>query len=80
MQPSIAATQESSKDSPFGSMIPPTSSIPGSFIPPAMPGAGVFNPVGTQSQQSSSDKTPQTAEETNSEITLQGMYVYICLQ
>ncbi|XP_057199211.1 SR-related and CTD-associated factor 8 isoform X1 [Triplophysa rosa] len=73
VQPSIAATQESSKDSLFGSMIPPTSTIPGSFIPPAMPGAGVFNPVGTQSQHSSSDKTPQAAEETTSEITLQGM-------
>lgn len=73
VQPSIAVPQESSKDSPFGSMIPPTSTIPGSFIPPAMPGAGVFNPVGAQSQQSSTDKTSQTAEETTSEITLQGM-------
>ncbi|KAL1257963.1 hypothetical protein QQF64_011207, partial [Cirrhinus molitorella] len=75
VQPSLPTTQENSKDSPFGAMIPPTSTIPGSFIPSAMPGAGVFNPVGVQHQQSSTDKTPQSAEtmETASEITLQGM-------
>lgn len=43
-----------------------------------MPGAGIFNPVGAQHQQSSTDKTPQSAEtmETASEITLQGKWVY----
>ncbi|XP_016331357.1 protein SCAF8-like [Sinocyclocheilus anshuiensis] len=75
VQPSLPATQENSKDSPFGAMIPPTSTIPGSFIPSAMPGAVVFNPVGAQHQQSSADKMPQSAEtmETASEMTLQGM-------
>lgn len=59
-------------------MIPPTSTIPGSFIPSAMPGAGIFNPVGAQHQQNSTDKTPQSAEtmETASEITLHGKCVY----
>lgn len=59
-------------------MIPPTSTIPGSFMPSAMPGAGVFNPVGAQHQQSSTDKPPQSAEtmEAASEITLQGKWVY----
>ncbi|XP_016325103.1 protein SCAF8-like isoform X2 [Sinocyclocheilus anshuiensis] len=73
VQPSLPTIQESSKDSLFGAMIPPTSTIPGSFIPSAMPGAGVFNPVGAQHQQSSADKMPQSAEmmETASEITLQ---------
>ncbi|XP_016114777.1 protein SCAF8-like [Sinocyclocheilus grahami] len=75
VQPSLPTIQENSKDSLFGAMIPPTSTIPGSFIPSAMPGAGVFNPVGAQHQQSSADKMPQSAEmmETASEITLQGM-------
>ncbi|XP_042598780.1 SR-related and CTD-associated factor 8 [Cyprinus carpio] len=75
VQPSMPTTQENSKDSLFGAMIPPTSTIPGSFIPSAMPGAGVFNPVGAQHQQSNTDKTPQSAEtmETASEMTLQGM-------
>lgn len=75
VQPSLPTTQENSKDSPFGAMIPPTSTIPGSFISSAMPGAGVFNPVGAQHQQSSTDKMPQSAEtmETASEMTLQGM-------
>ncbi|XP_016112825.1 protein SCAF8-like [Sinocyclocheilus grahami] len=75
VQPSLPTTQENSKDSPFGAMIPPTSTIPGSFIPSAMPGAVVFNPVGAQHQQSGADKMPQLAEtmETASEMTLQGM-------
>lgn len=75
VQSAMPTAQESSKDSPFGAMIPPAGTIPGSFIPSAMPGAGVFNPVGAQHQQSSADKTPQSADamETSSEITLQGM-------
>ncbi len=78
VQPSLPTSQENSKHSPFGAMIPPTSTIPGSFIPSAMPGAGIFNPVGAQHQQSSTDKTPQSAEtmETASEITLHGKWVY----
>lgn len=78
MQPSLPTTQENSKDSPFGAMIPPTSTIPGSFMPSAMPGAGVFNPVGAQHQQSSTDKPPQSAEtmEAASEITLQGKWAH----
>ncbi len=78
MQPSLPASQENSKDSPFGAMIPPTSTIPGSFIPSAMPGAGIFKPVGLQHQQSCTDKTPQSAEtmETASEITIHGKWVY----
>lgn len=75
VQPAMPNTQDSSKDSPFGAMMPPTGTIPGSFIPSAMPGAQVFNPVGAQHQQSSTDKTPQSADamEASSEITLQGM-------
>lgn len=73
VQPSLQTTQENSKDSPFGAMIPPTGTIPGSFIPSAMPGAGVFNPVGVQHQQSSTDKTPLSAETMEAELTLQGM-------
>lgn len=75
VQPSMPTTQESNKDSPFRSIIPPTSTIPGSFIPSGMPGAGVFNPAGVQTQQSGTDKTSQSAEalENTSEMTLQGM-------
>ncbi|XP_052010098.1 SR-related and CTD-associated factor 8 isoform X1 [Xyrauchen texanus] len=75
VQPSMPTTQENSKNSPFGAMIPPTSTIPGSFIPSAMPGAGVFNPVGAQPPQSSTDKMSQSADimETTPELTLQGM-------
>jgi len=76
VQPSLQTTQENSKDSLFGGMIPPTGTIPGSFIPSAMPGAGVFNPVGVQHQQSSTDKTPQSAETMEAELTLQGKWVY----
>lgn len=76
VQPSLQTTQENSKDSLFGAMIPPTGTIPGSFIPSTMPGAGVFNPVGVQHQQSSTDKTPQCAETMEAELTLQGKWVY----
>lgn len=55
-------------------MIPPTSTIPGSFMTSAIPGAGVFNPVGVQTQQAANDKTPQVSEgmDAAAEITLQG--------
>ncbi|XP_047466976.1 SR-related and CTD-associated factor 8 isoform X2 [Mugil cephalus] len=73
VQPSMASSQDV-KESPFSAMIPPTS-IPGSFMPTAIPGAGVFNPVGVQTQQSANDKTPQSAEgmDAAAELTLQGM-------
>ncbi|XP_029982894.1 SR-related and CTD-associated factor 8 isoform X2 [Sphaeramia orbicularis] len=75
VQPSVASGQEAVKDSPFGAMIPPTSTIPGSFMPSAIPGAGVFNPVGVQTQQTGSDKTPQSADgmDAAAELTLHGM-------
>lgn len=62
------------KDSPFSAMIPPTSTIPGSFMASAIPGAGVFNPVGVQTQQAANDKSAQSVEgmEAAAELTLQG--------
>ncbi|XP_040915862.1 SR-related and CTD-associated factor 8 [Toxotes jaculatrix] len=75
VQPSVASSQEAVKESPFSAMIPPTSTIPGSFMPSAIPGAGVFNPVGVQTQQAASEKTAQSAEglDAAAELTLQGM-------
>uniref|UniRef100_UPI0037E848CF SR-related and CTD-associated factor 8-like n=1 Tax=Semicossyphus pulcher TaxID=241346 RepID=UPI0037E848CF len=75
VQPSVASSQESIKESPFGAMIPPTSSLPGGFMASAIPGAGVFNPVGVQTQQATNDKTAQSAEgmDAAAELTLQGM-------
>ncbi|CAJ1073886.1 SR-related and CTD-associated factor 8 isoform X1 [Xyrichtys novacula] len=75
VQPTVATSQESIKDSPFGAMIPPTSTIPGSFMASAIPGAGVFNPVGIQTQQTANDKTAQSVEgmDAAAELTLQGM-------
>ncbi|XP_004566574.3 SR-related and CTD-associated factor 8 isoform X2 [Maylandia zebra] len=74
VQPSVGSSQDAVKDSPFGAMIPPTSTIPGSFMPSAIPGAGVFNPVGVQTQQAANEKT-QSAEgmDATAELTLQGM-------
>ncbi|XP_041827011.1 SR-related and CTD-associated factor 8 [Melanotaenia boesemani] len=75
VQPSVASSQEAVKETPFSSMIPPASTIPGSFMPSAIPGAGVFNPVGVQTQQATNEKTPQSAEgmDAAAELTLQGM-------
>uniref|UniRef100_A0AAQ6IGB8 SR-related CTD associated factor 8 n=1 Tax=Anabas testudineus TaxID=64144 RepID=A0AAQ6IGB8_ANATE len=78
VQPTVASSQEAVKESPFSAMIPPTSTIPGSFMPSAIPGASVFNPVGVQTQQATSEKTAQSAEGMDAaaaaaEITLQGM-------
>lgn len=69
----VQPTQDGNKDSTFGAMLPPTSTIPASFMPSGMPGA-VFNPVGAQAQQASTDKTTASGEsvETPNEITLQG--------
>ncbi|XP_056249837.1 SR-related and CTD-associated factor 8 isoform X1 [Seriola aureovittata] len=74
VQPSVASNQEAVKESPFSAMIPPTSTIPGSFMPSAIPGAGVFNPVGVQTQ-ATNEKTAQSAEglDAAAELTLQGM-------
>ncbi|XP_070699022.1 SR-related and CTD-associated factor 8-like isoform X2 [Pempheris klunzingeri] len=72
VQPSVATSQDAIKESPFGAMIPPTS-IP-SFMASAIPGAGVFNPVGVQTQQATNEKTAQSAEGMDAaELTLQGM-------
>ncbi|KAK2826262.1 hypothetical protein Q5P01_020476 [Channa striata] len=75
VQPTVASSQDAVKESPFSAMIPPTSTIPGSFMPSAIPGASVFNPVGVQTQQ---EKTVQSAEGMDAaaaaaELTLQGM-------
>lgn len=74
VQPSVASSQDAVKDSPFSAMIPPTSTIPGSFMPSAIPGAGMFNPVGVQTQQPNNEKM-QSAEgmDATAELTLQGM-------
>uniref|UniRef100_A0AAY4CLH4 SR-related CTD associated factor 8 n=1 Tax=Denticeps clupeoides TaxID=299321 RepID=A0AAY4CLH4_9TELE len=75
VQPSMSTTQDNGKDSSFGSMVPQASTIPSSFMPQAVPGAGVFNPVGMQPQQSAGDKTPQPGDSMDTspaEITLQG--------
>lgn len=67
VQPSVASSQDP--------VMPPVSAIPGSFLPSAIPGAGVFNPVGVQTQQANNDKIPPPAEgmDTAAELTLQGM-------
>lgn len=73
VQPSVAASQDVTKDSPFGAMIPPTTTLPGSFMASAIPGAGLFNPVGVQSQQAGGDKSAPSADGVDAaELTLQG--------
>lgn len=72
-QPPVAASPDVVKESPFGAMIPPTTTLPGSFMASAIPGAGMFNPVGVQNQQATSDKTAPSAEGVDAaELTLQG--------
>nr|XP_015209546.1 PREDICTED: protein SCAF8 isoform X1 [Lepisosteus oculatus] len=80
VQPSISAAQEGVKDSPFGAVMPPGSTIPGSFVPPAIPGTGAFNPIGVQPQQRSSsaaeEKSAQATEKSNASTdakTVQGI-------
>lgn len=60
-------------------MIPPTASIPGGFMASAIPGAGMFNPVGVQTRQAT-DKTAQSAEgvDAAAELTLQGEALLTC--
>ncbi|XP_015252113.1 PREDICTED: protein SCAF8 isoform X1 [Cyprinodon variegatus] len=67
VQPSVASNQDG--------VMPPTSTIPGSFLPSGIPGSGVFNPVGVQTQQANSEKIPPPAEgmDAAAELTLQGM-------
>uniref|UniRef100_A0A672INM7 SR-related CTD associated factor 8 n=1 Tax=Salarias fasciatus TaxID=181472 RepID=A0A672INM7_SALFA len=80
VQPSVASSQDGVKESPFSAMIPPTSTIPGSFMPSALPGSGVFNPVGVPTQQASNDKTQQSAEGMDAaELTLQGKTIPTCI-
>ncbi|TTE07129.1 Protein SCAF8 [Bagarius yarrelli] len=69
-----AHNQDGNKDSTFGAILPPSSTIPASFMPSGMPGA-VFNSVGAQAQQASTDKTSVSGEsvDTPNELTLQGM-------
>ncbi|XP_068608484.1 SR-related and CTD-associated factor 8-like [Brachionichthys hirsutus] len=69
------ATSQAIKESPFGAMIPPTSVIPGSFMAAAIPGTGIFSPVGVQTQQATNEKPAQSAEgmDAAAELTLQGM-------
>lgn len=80
VQPSLATSQDAVKESPFSAMIPPTTSIPGSFMASAIPGAGMFNPVGVQPQQAMTDKTAQSAEgvDAAAELTLQGEAMLAC--
>lgn len=54
-------------------MIPTTSAIPGGFMPSAIPGASLFNPVGVQTSQASNEKTRSAeAMDVAAELTLQG--------
>ncbi|XP_060938372.1 SR-related and CTD-associated factor 8 isoform X2 [Limanda limanda] len=73
-QPSVATGQDAVKDSLFGAMIPQTSSLPGSFMPSALPGVGLYNPLGAQTQVTH-EKTSHSSEglDAAAELTLQGM-------
>lgn len=77
--PPVTASQEAVKDSPFSAMIPPATAIPGGFMASAIPGAGMFNPVGVQTQQAP-DKTAQSADgvDAAAELTLQGEAKLTC--
>ncbi|XP_028293034.1 SR-related and CTD-associated factor 8 isoform X2 [Gouania willdenowi] len=71
VQPPVISSQDAIKESPFGAMLPPTSTISGGFMPSAMPGASMFNPVGVQA---GIDKSQQSANGLDAaEFTLQGM-------
>lgn len=74
VRPAVVTSQDGVKESPFGAMIPPTTTIPGSFMASAIPGAGLFNPVGVQSQQAAAEKAAQSADAVDAaaELTLQG--------
>ncbi|XP_077395386.1 SR-related and CTD-associated factor 8 isoform X2 [Festucalex cinctus] len=71
----VATSQETVKESPFSSMIPTTSSMPGGFMPSAVPGANAFNAVGVQSQHTSGKMPPPAkALDGTPELALQGMH------
>lgn len=74
VQPTVVSTQEAVKEASFSTMMPPTTTLPGTFMPSAIPGARVFNPVGVQSQQAAVEKAAPPAEGMDSavELTLQG--------
>lgn len=73
VQPSVATSQDAVKESPFSAMIPPT------FMASAISGAGVFSPVGVQTQQATNEKTSQSAEGMDAaELTLQGEAMLKC--
>lgn len=78
VQPPVANSQEAVKDSPFAAMIPPTSTIPSSFMPSAIPGAGMFNHMSVQSQQAANEKAAQSADmlDAAAELTLQGQELF----
>lgn len=81
VQPSVATSQEAVKETPFSTMIPPTSTIPGSFMPSGIPGPGIFPPVGVQTQQPNNEKIPQSADGMGAaaDLTLQGeLYITFC--
>uniref|UniRef100_A0A8C7JRU3 SR-related CTD associated factor 8 n=1 Tax=Oncorhynchus kisutch TaxID=8019 RepID=A0A8C7JRU3_ONCKI len=67
---SMSQAQDSMKDSPYGA------TIPGSFMPSALPGQGVFNQLqpGVQTQQAANDKMGQSADgmDAAAELVLQG--------
>lgn len=74
VQPTVVSTQDAVKDASFSTMMPPTTTLPGTFMPSAIPGAGVFNPVGVQSQQAAVEKAapPSEGMDSAAELTLQG--------
>lgn len=82
VQPPVVTSQDAVKESPFGAMIPPTTAMPGSFMASAMPGAGLFNPVGVQSQQAAAEKAAQSADAADAaaELTLQGNANWLVVQ
>ena len=79
----MTSGQDNVKDSLYGGMIPPTSNISGSYMPPGLPGTGVFNPLGVP-QHSANDKGHQSADamESAAELALQGrirtLNIYKC--
>ncbi|CAL1574924.1 unnamed protein product [Knipowitschia caucasica] len=73
VQPSVTSNQDGMKDSPFGALIPPNSTIPGNFMPSAIPGASVFTPMGLQTQQAANEKAQSEGMDNAAELTLQGM-------
>uniref|UniRef100_A0A8C6PTM7 SR-related CTD associated factor 8 n=1 Tax=Nothobranchius furzeri TaxID=105023 RepID=A0A8C6PTM7_NOTFU len=81
--PPTTTSRQGGLSTPFGSMIPPTSTIPGGFMPPTIPRPGVFPPVGVQTQPTNNEKMSQSADgmEAAAELTLQGEAGFVfCMQ